>query len=90
MNKARGMICWHDYDGVKKRACDTGDGPNFQCPNPAKILLIKEDGDVEYACGDGCLNILRGELDDSLFPVKLMGTTPTGFQVWCYSEGGKL
>jgi len=88
-NKARGMVCWRDFDGTRKRICDTDNGPpDFQCPNAATIVLVCNDGDVEHACSQGCLDILRTDDEGEFRPIRLMGKVPSGFSVYCYQGGG--
>ena len=83
-NLARGSVCWHDFDGVRRRICDLDNGPpKFQCPNPATAVLIVDNGDHWYVCSDGCLNHARkNEVTDDLSPVALLGQTPSGFKIY--------
>ena len=89
MSLARGSICWHDFDGVRRRICDLDNGPpNHQCPNPATGLLVVDSGDCWWVCSEKCLNHARhNNITDETIPVALLGTTPSGFKVWGVGEG---
>ena len=89
MGLARGSICWKDIGGVKKRMCDTDQGPKFQCPNIATKLLIEPNGDVIYACGVECFSILQ-ENEEGMRAVRRLGTTSSGFEIYVVDENNEL
>ena len=87
--RALGMVCWHEFDGIRKRICDIDDGSEkMQCPHPATIVLIEDNGSAEYACRLDHLDILRRNPQDSDFlqSVTLLGQTATGFQIYRYTH----
>lgn len=84
MNFARGLICWRDFDGVKKRICDRDNGPpEFQCPDAATKILINDRGDSIHACSEDCLRFLvPWAFNDEPREIELVATTRDGIEVY--------
>ncbi len=91
-NLARGSACWHDFDGVRKRICDTegcGRDDDYQCPNAATMLVVDGEGEALYCCSSPrCLEMLRDfEGSGNLREIIWFGEVANGIKIGKFAEG---